>query len=106
MNRIEKALTHYDGLLKIPAFLQLARTQPGNVQKVIAVVEKPCGPFLTNPCTASPSLVSAARPRAVLQPWSDMRPLEIGETFPLTPKSSGPFDIRSYSICLLVKPPE
>lgn len=63
MNRTEKALTHYDTLLKIPAFLQPARTQPGNVQKAIAV--ETCGHFLRNSCTASPPLVSAALPRDV-----------------------------------------
>lgn len=103
-NRTEKAPTHYDGLLKTSAFLQLARTQAGNVQKAIADVEKPCGHFPRSPCTASPPLVSAAVPRAVLQPWSDTGPLEPGEILTLTSKNSGPFDTRSYSTCLFVKP--
>lgn len=102
-NGTEKALTHYDGLLKNAAFLQLARTQPGNVQKAIADIEEPCGHFSRSPCTASPPLVSAAVPRAVLQPWSDTGPLEPGDILLLTSKSSGPFDSRSYSTRLFVK---
>lgn len=89
MNRTEKALTHYDRLLKIPAFLQLARTQPSNVQKAIAV--ETCGHFLRNSCIANPPLVSAALPRAVLQPWSDMRPTGDGRNIPTQFKEFRPF---------------
>lgn len=61
-NRTRKAVTRDGGLLKNSAFLQLARTQSGNVQKAIADVEKLCGHFPRGPRTAQV-------PGAVLQPW-------------------------------------
>lgn len=94
-NRTEKAVTRDGGLLKNSAFLHLARTQPGNVQKNPADVEKPCGHFPRRPRTA---------PGAVLQPWSDMGPLEPWKILPLPSKSPGPTNSRSYSTYLSVKP--
>lgn len=96
-NRTEKAATCDGGLLKNSAFLQLARTQSGNVHKAIADVEEPCGHFPRGPCTAQ-------FPGAVLQPWLDMQPLEPWKILPLPLNSPGPIDSRIYSTCLLVKP--
>lgn len=84
------AVTGDGGMLKNSAFLQLARTQSGNVQKTIADVEKPCGHFPGEPLTAPV-------PGAVLQPWSDMRPLEPWKILPVPSKSPGPVDSRIYS---------
>lgn len=93
--RTEKAVTRDSGLLRNSAFLQLARTHSGNVQKAVADVEKPCGHFPRRPCTAPV-------PGAVLQPWSDVGPLEPWKIIPLPSKSLT--GSRSHSTRLFVEP--
>lgn len=56
----------------------------------LLLMEKPCGHFPGESLTAPV-------PGAVLQPWSDMGPLEPWKILPVPSKSPGPVDSRIYS---------